>query len=395
MQDIIRFVIVQSHFNSCQFLTHFVAMINQVIATFRKHLKAVSREAILVVFTAVLSWALMLAQPAKAQELPSLNINGNQVTVSGLSSGAFMAVQMHVAFSDRIQGAGVVAGGPYYCAEGDLTKALTTCMRPTTMPMAMPEPEPMSMPMPVLSEPPDGRELAAVAQRFANEGHIDPTSNLIDDSVYLFSGTMDYTVYTSVTDAIGDFYRTLGVPSNKIEYIKSIPAGHAFITTDYGRQCFLSLSPYINDCDYDQAGNILKHLLGQLNPPSATLSGQFVEFYQDEFVENPNAQGMAHKGYVYIPKACADGEACKLHIALHGGLQSYEKIGDEYYAHTGYNEWADSNNIVVLYPQAHAIMSTNSGGNWDWWGYTNSEYAFKTGSQTSAIMKMVDKLASG
>ena len=369
-------------------------MINQVIATFRKHQLAVSREAILVVFTAVLSWALILAQPARAQELPSLNINGNLVTVSGLSSGAFMAVQMHTAFSDRLQGAGVVAGGPYYCAEGDLSKALTTCMRPTAMPMAMPEPEPISMPIPVLSGPPDGRELAAMARRFADEGQIDPTSNLMDDSIYLFSGTMDYTVYTSVVDATRDFYEALGVPSNKVEYIQSIPAGHAFITTAQGNQCFLTLSPYINDCDYDQAGDILKHLLGELNPPSATLSGQFVEFYQDEFTDNPNAHGMAHKGYVYIPKTCANGEACKLHIALHGCQQSYEKIGDKYYTHTGYNEWADSNNIVVLYPQAHA-MSGNPNGCWDWWGYTNNEYAFKTGSQTSAIMKMVDRLASG
>ncbi len=113
-------------------------MINRVVATFQKHLKAVSRAVILLVLTAALSWALVLTQPARAQELPSLNINGNQVTVSGLSSGAFMAVQMHAAFSDRIQGAGVVAGGPYYCAEGDLIKALTTCMRPITMPMSMP-----------------------------------------------------------------------------------------------------------------------------------------------------------------------------------------------------------------------------------------------------------------
>ncbi|WP_026732749.1 extracellular catalytic domain type 2 short-chain-length polyhydroxyalkanoate depolymerase [Fischerella sp. PCC 9605] len=346
-----------------------------------QYLKAISRIVLLVILTATLSWALALVQPAKAQELPSLNISRNNITVSGLSSGGFMAVQMHTAFSNRIQGAGVVAGGPFYCAQDNLTTALTTCMKP--IPIAGP------------LKPPNGTELAAMARQFSNEGKTDPISNLKDDSVYLFSGALDPIVFTPVMDATQKFYKALGVPNKKIEYIKNIPAGHGFITPDWGGQCILSQSPFINDCDYDQAGEILRHLLGKLNPPTKTLTGQLVEFNQNEFINNPNAHGMAKKGYVYIPQTCADGEVCRLHIALHGCEQSYEDIGDEYYTHTGYNQWADSNNIVVLYPQAHRIRLKNPKGCWDWWGYTNSEYAFKNGIQASAIMKMVDKLSAG
>jgi hypothetical protein len=40
-----------------------------------------------------------------------------QITVGGLSSGAFFAVQYHVAHSATISGAAVFAGGPYYCAQ--------------------------------------------------------------------------------------------------------------------------------------------------------------------------------------------------------------------------------------------------------------------------------------
>ncbi len=36
------------------------------------------------------------------------------ITVSGISSGGFMAVQFHVAHSSTVGGAGVVAGGPYW-----------------------------------------------------------------------------------------------------------------------------------------------------------------------------------------------------------------------------------------------------------------------------------------
>ena len=34
-----------------------------------------------------------------------------KISVSGISSGGYMAVQFHVAYSETIMGAGIVAGG--------------------------------------------------------------------------------------------------------------------------------------------------------------------------------------------------------------------------------------------------------------------------------------------
>ena len=53
---------------------------------------------------------------ATAEPLPVLNLEAEETTVSGSSIGAFMAVQLQVAFSSAISGAGIVAGGPYDCA---------------------------------------------------------------------------------------------------------------------------------------------------------------------------------------------------------------------------------------------------------------------------------------
>lgn len=39
-----------------------------------------------------------------------------------------MANQFHVAFSSQVIGAGIVAGGPFACALGSMTTALTSCM---------------------------------------------------------------------------------------------------------------------------------------------------------------------------------------------------------------------------------------------------------------------------
>jgi hypothetical protein len=57
----------------------------------------------------------------------------------------------------------------------------------------------------------------------------------------------------------------------------------------------------------------------------------------------------------------------------------------------GLNEWADTNNLLVLYPQAIASPA-NPYGCWDWWGYLSTDYASKSGPQMAAIDAMVQRL---
>ena len=57
-----------------------------------------------------------------------MQLDPTGTTVSGVSSGAYMAVQLHIDNSRSIIGAGVVAGGPYFCAEGQLLTALNRCI---------------------------------------------------------------------------------------------------------------------------------------------------------------------------------------------------------------------------------------------------------------------------
>ena len=78
-----------------------------------------------------LSLLLVSAGAGAAQPLPGLAASTDDVTVSGISSGGYMAVQFQVAYSGIVRGAGVVAGGPYYCAEGSVRRALGNCMAPS------------------------------------------------------------------------------------------------------------------------------------------------------------------------------------------------------------------------------------------------------------------------
>lgn len=40
-----------------------------------------------------------------------------------------MAVQMHFIYSSSFKGAGIIAGGPFYCAEDNVMVAQTSCMK--------------------------------------------------------------------------------------------------------------------------------------------------------------------------------------------------------------------------------------------------------------------------
>ena len=315
--------------------------------------------------------ALLGGAAYAAVNLPQLNIDTTQTTVSGLSSGGFMAAQLHVAYSATFKkGAGIVAGGPFYCAEGSIVNATGRCM-------ASPAGIPTS-------------SLVSTTNNWASQGLIDPVVNLQGSKVYLFSGSIDSTVKTGVMDALKTYYNSF-VPAANVVYKKDIAAEHAMVTDDFGSACSTKGSPYINDCNFDLAGAMLAHFYGTLTPRNnGTLpAGNFVEFNQGQFI---TGHGMAPTGWAYIPQACTAGAQCRVHVVLHGCQQNVTLVQQKYVRNTGYNRWADSNNLVMIYPQT-STQATNSC--WDWWGYDSASYARKSGPQMVAIKAMVDQVSAG
>jgi hypothetical protein len=246
---------------------------------------------------------------------------------------------------------------------------------------------------------PDSDKLYAKAQEFAEKGWIDDVSNLKDDRVYIFTGSSDKVVTTKVVERTVKFYQLAGLPAENIKYVKNINAGHSIITdNDDDVPCSETKPPFINDCDFIQSHDILRHIYGDLKPPAKTLSGRIIKFDQSEFVPTDSAS-MSKEAYVYVPASC-DKEKCKVHIAIHGCKQGAAVIKDKYYSTTGYNELADTNNIIVLYPQVEPFASTptNPEGCWDFWGYSspdpvNPNFYKKESPQMTAIWKMLQRLA--
>ncbi|MBA3535249.1 MAG: PHA-depolymerase-like protein [Tatlockia sp.] len=296
-----------------------------------------------------------------------------------------MAVQFNVAYSSTLKGAGIIAGGPYYCAQGDKITAISKCSCTGLLCRVKPGST-------------DVQKLIKITNQYASNGTIDPTINLAHQKIWLFSGTADSLIPQSVMDELDVFYQHF-TESADIHYQKNIIAQHTMPTDFFGSSCETLASPYINNCRFDAAGEMLKWIYGNLNPKQeSTLQGEFIEFDQSEFSPRPTADGLAKTGFLYVPVTCSkmSNEPCKLHVVFHGCLQDSKNIGEIFIKNAGYNQWADANNMIMLYPQAAATLPNNPNACWNWFNFNHDDpnYANKNGRQMIAIKKMIDRITA-
>ena len=322
-----------------------------------------------------------------ADKLGSYAIDQKAISASGISSGGFMAQQFHVAHSAEIMGAGIVAAGPYNCANSKpgwpaICAAMDVCSH--TAASFVP-----------FMGPPNPQRSIRATQDAARQHKIDPTSGLRHDKVFLFSGMKDSEVPQSVMTSLDEYYSHF-IQARNIVYVTDVPAEHAMITNDFGNACDALKTPFINNCNYDLAGKILEHIYPGLNPAGDPATGKMIEFDQTEFFPPGGSVSLNQVGHLFVPAGCQGAGGCRLHIAFHGCKQDQEEIGDAYYQHAGYNKWAATNKIIVLYPQttASAFNPMNPQSCWDWWGYTGKDFYLKTGKQIMVVQNMINRLAA-
>lgn len=325
----------------------------------------------------LLSSALHFTPVHASAPLPALKAAPGAVSVSGLSSGAFMAEQYQVAYSASVIGAGIVAGGPYYCAMGNVLNA-AICMGQYAF------------------LTPNSNLFWMLTQQFAAEKAIDPVANLAKRRIYIFSGTNDTVVAQVAVNTTATFFQAAGVPPQNLAYLNSLPSGHALITPNVGNDCSTNATPYVSHFttaagDYDQPGAILQHIYGTLQTPATPVAASLLTFDQGEFAAPSTS--MAADAYAYVPASCQGG-GCRLHVAFHGCKQSPQDIGDDFYWKSSYNSWAEANRIIILYPQVIASQPLNPDGCWDWYGYSGYNYAYKNGPQMLAVRKMITRLTA-
>lgn len=318
----------------------------------------------LVPIAAALGVGMNRAAPLGA--MPRLRIDPQRVAVAGFSSGAVMAQQFHLAFSNRLTGAVLLSGPPYQCAEGSLKVALSRCMKG--------EPQ-----------PPDAAMLAERVQQRAARGELAPLDGLIADRVLALHGQADALVAAAVARSAFALYESLPqAASMQLHWDAAGEFAHVWPTTDAGGECGKTAPPYIGRCGRDLAAETMRVLFDAPRHEAKTASGELALVQMPPLADGSDAL-LDDGAYLYRPVRCTSAEACGLLIVFHGCEQERARIGEAFARDAGFNRWADAHAVVVLYPQVRSTyMPLNPKACWDWWGYSGPDYDTRSGRQLRA-----------
>jgi hypothetical protein len=138
--------------------------------------------------------------------------------------------------------------GPYFCAKGNVTRAITVCMK---YPLFI-----------------NVTELVSITHAMEQNKTIDPVQEMQGDKVLLVSGLLDTVVRQGVMVKLLEWYKNF-VDASNISTVFEIPAEHAMLTDDYGNFCAYFGPPYINDCFYSAAYWTLQHIYGDVVPATS------------------------------------------------------------------------------------------------------------------------------
>ena len=150
------------------------------------------------------------------------------ISVSGLSSGAYMALQFHLAHSEKVVGSGLIAAGPYFCAQGSIGTALQDCV-------ANPD---ANINLKVMSD---------TIVQYQKDGKLAAPKYNQNDKVWLLHGTLDTRIIRPVAEKLAEQVSTIFGPSNT-RYISDKAFSHVMPTLNSGTDCTESSSPFIGNC---------------------------------------------------------------------------------------------------------------------------------------------------
>ena len=325
--------------------------------------------------------ALMAATTGHASA-QAVTVQGDlsNLTISGISSGAAMAVQYAVAHSASVAGVASIAGPPWGCAHGSAAQAVNDCMCGGN---------------PVAAQVDRARDLAADGSDRAGHGIISPRERgFAKDSC-------------TATGFEHSYIRTCGAEDNPGKALAQLQE------EDYDRSRRVE-RPQGHLLGFDQQAYVERVAADTPVAADPDLASILIPVADTSPSERRRNLDMDRRGFVYVPPQCDGNATCRIHIALHGCKQD----GETFARHAGYNNWADRYGLIVVYPtirqadttageaclfrlpESKALDKMNPNGCWDWWGYLDPEdaagrYVTKDAPQMRVIDAILTDLANG
>ena len=155
--------------------------------------------------------------------------------------------------------------------------------------------------------------------------------------------------------------------------------------------------PFINKCPtsgFDLSSRMFQHIYGELAPREPAIDGNLRILPQRRYfpANCTSAQvGMDESAYIYVPRPCVnDVASCRVHVAYHGCGVQRGVMGPNWATHIGLLEWAETNALLVLFPQANTAV--DAAACWDWTGETGPEFDTREGLQLTTVANMLRDL---
>jgi len=293
-----------------------------------------------------------------------------------------MAVNHLFAFSSSVDGAMIAAGSPYGCGvqpdEGDRCYYGHVDIKAS---------------------------IAWTYWRY-QQGLIDDPSNLKNVPVLLFNGKYDECVYTRV---MKDTFEQLRYFIDERLIFRQFGTNAAHVwSLDHGQCHCGTCSDFeasleccdVNNCQYDLSGDMLRKIYGDIKPRKRAHQN-LVHVDQWKYVPRENNLtnftvprfGLWRFALVYVPENCKDHvESCRIHVNYHGCIRKVLSRRRLWATSTDLNEYGESNDIIMVYPQAAGSQSEGIGC-WNW-GDVKADPNFDTrrSVQLRTVMNLLEDL---
>ena len=176
-----------------------------------------------------------------------INLNLVNLTVSGISSGAYFANQFQISFSKSVEGGAFIAGGPYYCAMNNFYSAVNSCMETDGI-------------------APSISTLVQWTKNAANLGYIDPYQNLEHSKIFIQNGLSDNVIDPKLGQDNYQFYKQMGTKNENIKTVFELDSAHGWPvynqTRTAGSPCDEINDRFMNNCEFEVAWQMVKFLYG-------------------------------------------------------------------------------------------------------------------------------------
>ena len=270
------------------------------------------------------------------------SLNAAAYSVSGISSGAFMAAQMGVIYSDDVTAVGLVAGGFFNCAGNQYQTASKQALKlgagykiffATEVDVAAQAQGHLSEAIKISPQNPIYQSVQ-ICMKHPDQAVIDQTSltdfeskkliasltNIQNQKILLYQGQLDKVVNPKMLAKNLEFYKGQNVKDENIKIIENEKGAHTFATDYKGlNDCSTQGVPYISSCDLDLAGDILKHALGTPDLVRNSIDDEKLIHGINQKTSETTPDSIGTYGYLGASPFCLENPSqCQVHVALHG-----------------------------------------------------------------------------